>query len=99
MGIVLLIKHEGFGLEPSTHEKAGMAACFCNSSPSQVEDPWSWLASLTLFSESQVQGRDTTLEKSSVLCFNIIRMLINEARTPQQHVFQIPSGGQQYSFS
>lgn len=88
---VLVIKHEGFSLEPSTHEKAGMAACLSNSSRNQVEDPWS---SLTLLSESQVQGRDTTLKKSGVLCFNIIRILIDEARASQQHVFQIPYEGQ-----
>lgn len=95
MGNVLLIKHEGFSLEPSTHEKAGKAACLCNSSPSRLEDPWSCLSSLTLLSESQVQIRGTTLEKSSVLCFNIIRMLIEETKAPQQHVYQIPFGGQQ----
>lgn len=91
MGKVLVIKHEGFSLEPSTHEQAGVAVCPANSSSSQVEDPWS---SLTLPSESQVQGRDTTLKKSAVLCFNIIRMLIDEARAPQQRVFQIPYEGQ-----
>lgn len=95
MGNVLLIKHEDFSLESSTDEKAGKAACLCKSSLSRLEDPWSCLSSLTLLSESQVHIRGTTLEKSSVLCFNIIRMLIEEARAPQQYVYQIPSGGQQ----